>query len=172
MVAIARAVSFESRLVIMDEPTSSLNSFEVETLFEVVRGLKANGVSVIYISHRLDELHQICDRVTIMRDGSTVDERAMSEITKLEIVARMLGKELGEVRQRGATGFHERSIQATGAPLLEARHIRRPAMLRDASVSVHQGEIVGLAGLLGSGRTELARVLFGADQPESGDHRL
>jgi monosaccharide-transporting ATPase len=168
MVAIARAVSFESRLVIMDEPTSSLNSFEVETLFEVVRGLKANGVSVIYISHRLDELHQICDRITIMRDGCTVDERAMSEITKLEIVARMLGKELGEVRQRGATGFHERSIQATGAPLLEARHIRRPAMLRDASVSVHSGEIVGLAGLLGSGRTELARVLFGADQPESG----
>jgi len=169
MVAIARAVSFESRLVIMDEPTSSLNSFEVETLFEVVRRLKSSGVSVIYISHRLDELHQICDRITIMRDGRTVDERSMVEITKLEIVARMLGKELGEVRQRGATGFRERAIQATGTPLLEARHIRRPAMLQDVSVSVHPGEIVGLAGLLGSGRTELARVLFGADQPQLGE---
>jgi monosaccharide-transporting ATPase len=169
MVAIARAVSFQSRLVVMDEPTSSLNSFEVETLFQVVRRLKASGVSVIYISHRLDELHQICDRITIMRDGRTVDERSMAEITKLEIVARMLGKELGEVRQRGATGFQDRAIQSTGAPLLEARHIRRPAMLQDASITVHPGEIVGLAGLLGSGRTELARVLFGADQPDSGD---
>jgi ribose transport system ATP-binding protein len=169
MVAIARAVSFESKLVIMDEPTSSLNLLEVETLFEVVRQLKANGVSTIYISHRLDELHQICDRVTIMRDGQTVGDRAMTEITKLEIVARMLGKELGEVRQRGATGFRERKLPASAEPLLEARNIRRPFRVQDASVSVRQGEIVGLAGLLGSGRSELARILFGADHPESGE---
>jgi len=169
MVAIARAVSFKSKLVVMDEPTSSLNSREVETLFTVVRGLKASGVSVIYISHRLDELHQICDRITIMRDGRTVEERAMADITKLEIVARMLGKELGEVRQRGATGFKERTVETGGPPLLEARHVKRPAMLQDASVSVHPGEIVGLAGLLGSGRTELARVIFGADRADSGE---
>ena len=172
MVAIARAVSFQSKLVIMDEPTSSLNAREVETLFDVVRQLKASGVSVIYISHRLDELHQICDRITIMRDGRTVDARAMAEISKLEIVAKMLGKELGEVRQRGATGFHERHVEATGEPLLDVSRVSRPRMLNDASLAVRPGQIVGLAGLLGSGRTELARVIFGADQPESGEIRF
>jgi ribose transport system ATP-binding protein len=168
MVAIARAISFQSKIVIMDEPTSSLDDREVATLFDVIRKLKAAGVSVIYISHRLDELHQVCDRITIMRDGRTIDERPMTNITKLEIVAQMLGKELGEVRQEGATGFHERRVATDVAPLLEAEHVRRPRMLRDASVSVRPGEIVGLAGLLGSGRTELARVIFGADRMESG----
>ena len=169
MVAIARAVSFNSKLVVMDEPTSSLNSREVETLFDVVRGLKASGVSVIYISHRLDELHQIGDRITIMRDGRTVAEDALTNISKLEIVSRMLGKELGEVSQRGTTGFQQRKVETSGPPLLDARHIKRPTMLQDASVSVHPGEIVGLAGLLGSGRTELARVIFGADHAQSGE---
>ena len=107
MVAIARAVSFKSRLVIMDEPTSSLDDREVSTLFDVIRQLRADGVSVIFVSHRLDELYAVCDRVTIMRDGQTVVDRAMSEITKLELVATMLGKELGEVRRSGMTGFGE-----------------------------------------------------------------
>ncbi|MEA2598971.1 MAG: galactofuranose transport system ATP-binding protein [Thermomicrobiales bacterium] len=172
MVAIARAVSFESRLVIMDEPTSSLDEREVATLFDVIRGLKASGVSVIYISHRLDELHQIGDRITIMRDGKTVDERALSEISKLEIVARMLGKELGEVRREGATGFTKRDVQTTSAPLLEASGLRRGRALQGASVAVRPGEIVGLAGLLGSGRTEVARVVFGADSVEDGTVRF
>ena len=171
MVAIARAVSFQSKLVIMDEPTSSLDEREVETLFTVIRGLKGSGVSVIYISHRLDELHQICDRITVMRDGRTVDNRAMAEITKLEIVARMLGKELGEVRREGATGFAGRDHEHGETALLEARNVRQRRMLRDASVTVHAGEIVGLAGLLGSGRTELARSIFGADPVESGEVR-
>jgi ribose transport system ATP-binding protein len=168
MVAIARAVSFESKLVIMDEPTSSLDEHEVETLFRVIRGLKASGVSVIYISHRLDELHQICDHITVMRDGRTVDRRSMMEITKLEIVARMLGKELGEVRREGATGFGGTEHAHQDRPLLEARGVRQGRTLKDASVSVRAGEIVGLAGLLGSGRTELARSIFGADPIEGG----
>ena len=168
MVAIARAVSFETRLVIMDEPTSSLDEHEVETLFSVIRGLKASGVSVIYISHRLDELHQICDHITVMRDGRTVDRRSMMEITKLEIVARMLGKELGEVRREGATGFRGTEHAHQDRPLLEARGVRQGRTLKDASVSVRAGEIVGLAGLLGSGRTELARSIFGADPIEGG----
>jgi galactofuranose transport system ATP-binding protein len=168
MVAIARAVSFETRLVIMDEPTSSLDEHEVETLFSVIRGLKASGVSVIYISHRLDELHQICDHITVMRDGRTVDTRSMMEITTLEIVARMLGKELGEVRREGATGFGGTEHAHQDRPLLEARGVRQGRTLKDASVSVRAGEIVGLAGLLGSGRTELARSIFGADPIEGG----
>ncbi len=168
MVAIARAVSFESKLVIMDEPTSSLDDREVATLFGVIRSLKAGNVSVIFISHRLDELWQVCDNVTIMRDGRTVDERPMSGITKIELVARMLGKELGEVRRSGATGFAEGGRKVSGGPLLEAHGLRRGRALLHADVTVREGEIVGLAGLLGSGRTELARALFGADRIEEG----
>jgi ribose transport system ATP-binding protein len=172
MVAIARAVSFESKLVIMDEPTSSLDDQEVSTLFGVIRNLKASGVSVIYISHRLDELHQIADRITILRDGKTIDERDMSAITKLEIVARMLGKELGEVRREGATGFAGRGHVRQEQPLLEAEGIKRGRVLQNASIQIRQGEIVGLAGLLGSGRTELGRVIFAADPSDGGNIRF
>ena len=171
MVAIARAVSYEAKLVIMDEPTSSLDEREVETLFEVIRQLKASGVSTIFVSHRLDELYAVCDRVTVMRDGQTVADRAMSEVTKLELVALMLGKDLGEVRRSGATGFGEGTHEAREA-IAEGQSLARGQMLRDASVHVGGGEIVGLAGLLGSGRTELARVLAGADQREGGEIRV
>ena len=172
MVAIARAVSFESKVVVMDEPTSSLDDREVETLFGVIRGLQAGGVSVIYISHRLDELHQVCDRITVLRDGKTITERSMTDVTKLDIVALMLGKELGEVRRAGATGFGERGHTAGAEPLLEVRHLKRGRMVRDASVTVGPGEIVGLAGLLGSGRTEVARAVFGADPIDGGEIRF
>ncbi|HEY8446789.1 MAG TPA: sugar ABC transporter ATP-binding protein [Thermomicrobiales bacterium] len=172
MVAIARAVSFQAKLVIMDEPTSSLAEHEVATLFEVIRGLKAQGVSVIYISHRLDELHQIGDRITIMRDGQTIEERPLSEISKLEIVAKMLGRELDVVQQAGATGFRKRAAHTDGEPLLEVKHLRRGRVLQDASVSARPGEIVGLAGLLGSGRTEVARAIFGADPVDDGEIRI
>ncbi len=171
MVAIARAVSFESKLVIMDEPTSSLDEREVVTLFDVIRGLKANEVSVIFISHRLDELWEVCDRVTIMRDGRTVDERPMTGISKLELVAAMLGKELGDVRRTGQTGFADRR-RAARRPLLDADNLQRGRALQGASVKVGAGEIVGLAGLLGSGRTEVARAIFGADPVEAGEVRF
>jgi ribose transport system ATP-binding protein len=162
MVAIARAISTDARIVIMDEPTSSLDEREVEVLFEVIRGLRDAGISVIYISHRLDELYAVCDRVTVMRDGRTVDDLPIAGVTKLELVALMLGKELGEVRRSGATGFAHQGERATGDVVVEARGLEGDG-LRGANVAVHGGEIVGLAGLLGSGRTELARVLFGAD---------
>lgn len=105
MVAIARAISTNARIVIMDEPTSSLDEQEVAVLFDVIRGLKRDGISVIYISHRLDELFEICDTVTVMRDGRTIETRPMAGATRVELVARMLGKEIGEVRRSGATGF-------------------------------------------------------------------
>jgi monosaccharide-transporting ATPase len=171
MVAIARAVSYDARLVIMDEPTSSLDEREVETLFGVIRRLKGDGVSTIFVSHRLDELYAVCDRVTIMRDGETVRTSAMGDITKLQLIADMLGKELGEVRRSGATGFGDGTHEASDA-FIEGRHIARGRKLRDASLHVGSGEIVGLAGLLGSGRTELARTLAGADVPESGEIRV
>jgi monosaccharide-transporting ATPase len=172
MVAIARAISFQSKLVVMDEPTSSLDEAEVATLFDVIRQLKAAGVSVIFVSHRLDEVYGICDRVTIMRDGRTVDDRATAAVTRLELVALMLGKDLAEVRRTGATGFADATHQAEQR-LLEARGLRGAGRtLQHADVLVRAGEIVGLAGLLGSGRTELARVIFGADPVEAGELEL
>jgi monosaccharide-transporting ATPase len=170
MVAIARAISTDARIVIMDEPTSSLDEREVEVLFDVIRGLKANGIAVIYISHRLDELYAVCDRVTVMRDGRTIEVRTMAGVGKVELVARMLGKEIGEVRRSGATGFGQPGTRPPGEALVEANDLSG-GRLDGASVSVHTGEIVGLAGLLGSGRTEMARAIFGADAVQ-GDLRV
>jgi monosaccharide-transporting ATPase len=168
MVAIARAISFKSKLVIMDEPTSSLSDDEVETLFGVIRQLKAEGVATIFVSHRLDELYTICDNITILRDGKTVGEQPISTISKLELVARMLGKDLGSVQRSGQTSFNASSHQASEEVLLKATGLREGRKLRNANLEVHPGEIVGLAGLLGSGRSEVVRSLFGADNLESG----
>jgi galactofuranose transport system ATP-binding protein len=168
MVALARAVSIQARLVIMDEPTSSLNEREVATLFGVIRGLKEKGVSVIFVSHRLDELYAVCDRITVMRDGRTVYSGDMAAISKLQLVEQMLGRELKSEGKQ--TGF-VRSEQF-GETLLNASNITSGVRLQGASVEVRAGEVVGLAGLLGSGRSELARVVFGADQPGSGEVRL
>src|SRR5215204_2279903 len=170
MVAIGRATSTDARIVIMDEQTSSLDDREVEVLFDVIRGLKVRGIAVIYISHRLDELYAVCDRVTIMRDGKTIDERPIAGASKVELVARMLGKEIGEVRRSGVTGFEHRGERPAGEVLVEATDLQG-ARLDGASVTVRSGEIVGLAGLLGSGRTEVARAVFGAD-PANGDLRV
>ncbi|WP_407542347.1 sugar ABC transporter ATP-binding protein (plasmid) [Deinococcus radiomollis] len=168
MVALARAVSVQARLVIMDEPTSSLNEREVETLFGVIRNLKRSGVSVMFVSHRLDELYAVCDRITVMRDGRTVYSGEMSGISRLQLVEQMLGR---EIRSEGAqTGFVR--AKGNGQPLLNVNHVRSGARLTDASIEVGQGEVVGLAGLLGSGRSELARIVFGADRAEQGEVTL
>jgi galactofuranose transport system ATP-binding protein len=171
MVAIARAVSVQSKLVVMDEPTSSLDEREVATLFDVIRQLKRDGVSVIFVSHRLDELYAVCDRVTVMRDGQTVTDQPIAGISKLELVARMLGKDLTEVRREGATGFAEGGHHAD-RELLDAQGLRAGHKLHGVDLSVRAGEIVGLAGLLGSGRSEVARAIFGADTLEAGEVRV
>ncbi|ULH14320.1 sugar ABC transporter ATP-binding protein (plasmid) [Deinococcus sp. KNUC1210] len=170
MVALARAASIRARLLIMDEPTSSLNEREVATLFNVIRGLKSRGVSVIFVSHRLDELYAVCDRITVMRDGRTVYAGNMADITRLQLVEQMLGR---SVRSEGAqTGFVRGEGSGNGTTLLSAQNIVRGTRLQGASVEVGTGEVVGLAGLLGSGRSELARIIFGADQPDSGSIQL
>ena len=170
MVAIARAISFKSRLVIMDEPTSSLDGREVAVLFDVIRQLRAEGVAVIFISHRLDELYQICDRVTVMRDGCTVMASAMAEVDKLHLIAAMLGRDLDAVRER-STGF-QRTSGTAGGEVLAADGLEIGRKVKGARVEVRTGQIVGLAGLLGSGRTEMARAIFGADPPDAGTIRL
>ena len=170
MVAIARALSFQARLVIMDEPTSSLDEREVAVLFDVIRQLKREGVSVIYISHRLDELYAVCDRITVMRDGRTVMTGTMKDVSKLQLIASMLGRDLATVSQH-ATGFGGVTGR-TGGELLEAEGLQIGHRVRGAHITVNAGEIVGLAGLLGSGRTEIARAIFGADPPDAGTIKL
>ena len=175
MVALARAASVRAGLVIMDEPTSSLNEREVETLFGVIRTLKQTGVSVVFVSHRLDELYAVCDKVTVMRDGHTVYSGEMSSVSRLQLVEQMLGR---EIRSEGAqTGFvrgSRGSVRAggNGRPLLRASDLWSGTRLTGASTEVDQGEVVGLAGLLGSGRSELARIIFGADRADRGEVSL
>jgi ribose transport system ATP-binding protein len=168
MVAIARAVSIEARVVIMDEPTSSLEAREVETLFGVIRQLREDGIGVIYVSHRMDELYAICDTVTVLRDGKLVHSGPLAELSKLQLVAMMLGRELQEVQAEGATSFSEHEHETGREPVLEARNINQRPLLKDISIDVKPGEIVGFAGLLGAGRTETAKAIFGADAVDSG----
>ena len=171
MVALARAVSVDTKLVVMDEPTSSLDEREVEVLFGVIGQLKEEGVSTVFITHRLDELYAVCDRVTVLRDGQTVFAGEMKGVGKLELVAEMLGKKPQEVAAGGQTAFEKRHTEAA-TPLLEARGLAHKPKVLGVDVSVGAGEIVGLAGLLGAGRTETARLVFGADTLEAGELRF
>jgi galactofuranose transport system ATP-binding protein len=170
MVAIARAVSFEARLVIMDEPTSSLDDAEVAVLLRTVRQLKSEGVSVLFVTHKMDELFQICDRVTVMRDGKTVAVLPAQGTDKLLLVAIMLGRDLADVQRSGATAFTQAT--AIGGGLLDVANVAIGTRVSDASLAIRRGEIVGLAGLLGSGRTETARAIFGADLAARGAIRF
>jgi galactofuranose transport system ATP-binding protein len=170
MTALARALSTQAKLVIMDEPTSALAEQEVQTLFDVIRRLKDDGIAVIFVSHRLDELYAVCDRVTIMRDGRTIEDKPMADISRYELVSKMLGRELAEqLSHRRVDG---QGGQEDGRSVLEATDLHRGRALDGVSVSVNKGEIVGLAGLLGSGRTETARAVFGADPVDSGTIRV
>jgi galactofuranose transport system ATP-binding protein len=166
MVAIARAIGFKAQLVIMDEPTSSLDEREVAVLFDVIRQLKAEGVSVVFVSHKLDELYAVCDRVTIMRDGRTVKTANIASIGKLELVASMLGRDIAQVA-KSATAFGDRHGRI-GDVVLTADSLSAGHKVHDVSFSVKRGEIAGFAGLLGAGRTETARLVFGADPMRSG----
>ncbi|MEM8854232.1 MAG: sugar ABC transporter ATP-binding protein [Pseudomonadota bacterium] len=161
LVAIARAVSLNAKLVIMDEPTSSLDDREVEVLFEVIRGLSESGVAVLYVSHFLDELFRICDRVTVMRDGQTIATKAIGETSKLDLIADMLGRRIEDIKAAGMTDLGGGTTG--GETLLTATGVATGKQLQCFDITVHRGEIVGLGGLLGSGRTEAARALFAAD---------
>ena len=172
MVEIAKALSFNAKIVIMDEPTSALTDTEVDALLEIVRGLKRQGLGVIFITHRLEEVGQIADRVTVLRDGENVGTIPIADATPEVIVQKMVGREIEELFQKDSTAA------AADAPFaLEVRNLNRAGsrqdataiVLRDVSFGVRAGEIVGLAGLVGSGRTEVARSIFGADPFESGE---
>ncbi|GLW47180.1 sugar ABC transporter ATP-binding protein [Streptomyces sp. NBRC 14336] len=162
MVALARAVATDARIVIMDEPTSSLEPREVETLFSVIRRLRDAGIAVVYVSHRLDELYAVCSTVTVLRDGRRVHHGPLAELDRLQLVSTMLGRDLGEVRSEGLTKFSGDHSAATDEPVLEAKELTATHQLHGVSVSIRPGEVVGLGGLLGSGRTETAKAIAGA----------
>ncbi|MEV6833826.1 sugar ABC transporter ATP-binding protein [Streptomyces sp. NPDC051133] len=169
MVALARAVQIDARVVIMDEPTSSLEPREVETLFSVIRGLKEQGIAVVYVSHRLDELYAICDRLTVMRDGAIVHTGAMAELERLRLVSLMLGREMSTVRDKGSTAFDTgRHDRREGQPVLRATDLSVRHRLHGVSLDIHAGEVVGLGGLLGAGRSETAKAIVGALATEGG----
>jgi len=161
LIEIAKALSLEPRILIMDEPTSALTVTETKNLFSAIRRLTARGVAIIYISHRLDEIFEIGDRVTVLRDGHNVSTHVVKIADRRELVRLMADRELDESISRETTTL--------GDELLRVERLGRRGVLSDVSFSVHAGEIIGIAGLLGAGRTELVRALFGADPPDAGD---
>jgi simple sugar transport system ATP-binding protein len=167
LVAIARALDVSAQVLVLDEPTSSLDTSEVEQLFRVIRGLRAEGMAVLFITHFIDQVFAIADRTTVLRNGRLVGEYPMSELTQVDLVTRMLGEEM-----KGLAELEERSDigkDFSSAPVVAgAQGLGRKGSVQPFSLAIHEGEVVGLAGLLGSGRTEAARLFFGADHADSG----
>ena len=161
MVEVAKALTHDVKVLIMDEPTAALSGVEIEQLFAIIRRLKAKGVGIVYISHRMQEIPQIGDRITIMRDGQHIHTCNVSDITNDEIVSLMVGRQIGKLYQR--------SEHTSGEVMLKVEHLNaKKERLQDISMEVHAGEIVGLSGLVGAGRTELVRAIFHVDPYESG----
>lgn len=155
MVEITKALSFDSRLIIMDEPSSSLTAEELKRLGEIIRSLRAKGISIIYISHKLDEIFEYCDIVTVMRDGKVISTRPIAEVTREHMIAEMVGREL--------ENEYPPRTRCVGEPILEVRNLNTHK-LHDINFTLHRGEILGLVGLVGAGRTEIIRALYGADK--------
>jgi ribose transport system ATP-binding protein len=164
MVEIARALLGEARVLILDEPSASLSGAEAEKLLAVLKDLRARGLGIIYISHRLDEIFAVADRVTVLRDGRRVSVSAVAEVDRAELLRAMVGRDVAEE-------FPLRTPQP-GPPVLEVEHLASAPRFHDVSLTIRQGEIVGLAGLVGAGRTSLALALFGALRPTAGRVRL
>ncbi|WP_118182610.1 sugar ABC transporter ATP-binding protein [Paraburkholderia phosphatilytica] len=162
MVEIAKALSFDSRVLIMDEPTSALNDAEIAELFRIIRELKSRGVGIVYISHKMDELKQISDRVTVLRDGEYVATVSAADTSVEAIIGMMVGRTLADI-EPSPHDTHKAAVA------LEVRHLNAGPLVKDVSFTLHKGEILGFAGLMGAGRTEVARAVFGADPVQSGD---
>ena len=168
MVAIARAIDISADVLILDEPTSSLDRGEVEQLFAVIRQLVASGIAVVFVSHFLEQVYEIADRVTVLRNGRRVGEWKASELSRVELVTSMLGRELTTLEALERKPRAELTALEQTTPVLEAKAIGKKNAIAPFDLALHPGEVVGLAGLLGSGRTEVARLLFGADRADSG----
>ncbi len=161
LVEIAKVLSYNARVLIMDEPTSALNEVEVAHLFAIIEELRGNGVGIIYITHKMDEVKKIADRVTVMRDGEYIDTLPAAETPMATIIQLMVGRELADQHRATGTALPEEVLRVTG--------LNRGRQVRDVSFALRRGEILGFAGLMGAGRTEVARAIFGADRLDSGE---
>ncbi|WP_151770668.1 sugar ABC transporter ATP-binding protein [Streptomyces abyssomicinicus] len=168
LVAIVRAVDLSAKVLVLDEPTSSLDREEVAQLFTLVRRLRDRGVAILFVTHFLDQVFELCDRVTILRNGRLEGEYPIGELTPVTLVQRMIGGELATLDELSEKAQEEAAERVAGEPFLTARELGRAGSVEPYDLDVHAGEVIGLAGLLGSGRTEAARLLFGADTADSG----
>ena len=167
LVAISRAMVTDSKVLILDEPTSSLDANEVSMLFSVIRRLRDQGVAILFVSHFLDQVYEISDRITVLRNGQFVGEFLASELDRTSLISKMIGKDFESLKALGSnrqTEERDRSV----TPVLAAEGIGRKGAINPTDIEIHAGEVVGFAGLLGSGRTELARIIAGADKADSG----
>jgi galactofuranose transport system ATP-binding protein len=168
LVAIARALDVSAKLLVLDEPTSSLDEQEVREFFKVIRKLRDEGMGIIFVTHFLDQVYAVCDRITVLRDGRLVGEYEASKLPKVELVSRMIGKNIAEfesVKRAAERTESDRPVET----LLEVKNFGRRGSIAPLDMKIGKGEIVGLAGLLGSGRTETARLLFGIDRAQTGE---
>ena len=163
MCEIAKAVSFDAKVIIFDEPSAALTESEIEEMFKIIRDLKKKDIAMVYISHRMDEIKVITDRVTVMRDGTYVGTLITNECTKEDIINMMVGRVIYEDPKT------ESAVPKDAPVVLKVEHLNAGKMVQDVSFELHKGEILGFSGLMGAGRTETARALFGADPKESGD---
>jgi simple sugar transport system ATP-binding protein len=166
LVAISRAMVLDAKVLILDEPTSSLDRGEVEQLFAVIRELRNKGAAILFVSHFLDQVYEIADRITVLRNGKLVGEYLVKDLPREDLVTKMIGRVLKEFEAIASTVARE--IDRTETPVMKATDVGKRGVLEPADLDVYEGEIVGIAGLLGSGRTELVRLLYGADRADSG----
>ena len=170
MVAIARAVDMDCKVLILDEPTSSLDEQEVAKLFRLMRDLRAKGVGILFVTHFLDQVYEVCDRITVLRDGQLVGEYAIENLPRVQLVSKMLGKELDDMAAIKDDSAADQA--ASGAPVLEAQGLSSSDAVYPFDFSIRQGEVNGFTGLLGSGRSECVRAIFGADHVTGGHVRV
>jgi len=164
MVAIARAVDMSAKVLILDEPTSSLDDIEVEKLFSIMRNLKKKGVGIIFVTHFLDQVYEICDSITVLRNGKLIGEYTVSSLPKVKLVTKMMGKDLKDLESIKLTKKENKEEDL----LIETNQLGVSGSIKPFNIKLYKGEVIGLAGLLGSGRSQLARAIFGADKPDCG----
>jgi simple sugar transport system ATP-binding protein len=171
LVAIARALDISARLLILDEPTSSLDEKEVAELFDVIRKLRAAGMGIVIVTHFIEQVYAISDRITVLRDGRLVGEYETAKLPRVELVSRMIGRALAQMQKVEAEAKQAQATEKRET-LLELRNFGRPGWVAPMDIAISKGEVVGLAGLLGSGRTETARLIFGVDEARAGEMLL